>query len=83
MVVYSSCSCSATAILNEGVEDGVLEPWYQGTGTLDFPYDEFWNLSSNRSFAGNDSVSNVGNNELRKDFTPIAASRIVEVSFYF
>ncbi len=82
LVLYSSCSYSATVVLNGGFEDGVLSPWYQGIGTLDYLHDEFWNISSNRSFAGNYSVTNVGNNELRQNFTPIAASQITEVSFY-
>ena len=82
LVIYSSCSYSAAVALNGGFEDGVLEPWYQGIGTLDFTYDEFWNISSNRSFTGNYSVTNVGNNELRQNFTPIATSQIIEVSFY-
>jgi hypothetical protein len=82
LVLYSSCSYSATVVLNGGFEDGVLSPWYQGIGTLDYTHDEFWNISSNRSFTGNYSVTNVGNNELRQNFTPIAASQITEVSFY-
>lgn len=59
-----------------------MSPWYQGTGTLDYGYDEFWNISTDRSFNGNYSVTNVGNNELRQDFSPVAASLISEVSFY-
>lgn len=82
LVIYSSYSYSATVVLNSGFEDGVLMPWYQGTGTLDYPHDEFWNISSNRSFTGNHSATNVGNNELRQDFSPIAASQITEISFY-
>lgn len=82
LALYSSCSYSAVVVLNGGFEDGVLEPWYQGIGTLDYPHDEFWNISTSRSFTGNYSVTNVGNNELRQNFTPIAASTISEVSFY-
>lgn len=82
LVAYSACSYSATVVVNGGFESGVIEPWYQGIGTLDYPHDEFWNISSGRSFTGNYSVTNVGNNELRQDFTPIAANQIAEVSFY-
>ena len=82
LVIYPSCSCSAAVILNGGFEDGVLAPWYQGVGSLDFITDEYWNVASNRSFTGNYSATNVGNNELRQDFTPVASSQITEISFY-
>ncbi len=82
LLVHSSYSYSATSILNGGFEDGVLVPWYQGIGTLDYSHDEFWNISSSRSFTGIYSVTNIGNNELRQDFTPIASNQITEISFY-
>lgn len=82
LCIYIPLSNAATLALNSGFEDGVLTPWYQGIGTLDYPHDEFWSISSSRFFSGNYSATNVGNNELRQDFTPIAASQITEVSFY-
>lgn len=80
--IFSSHAYSAAIILNGDFEGGVIEPWYQGIGTLDYSHDEFWNISTSQSYTGVYSVTNVGNNELRQDFTPVASSKITQVSFY-
>lgn len=75
-------SAAAATLLNPGFEDGALAPWFQGVGTLDFPHDEFWSVTTSSANSGAWSASNVGNNELRQDFAPTATAAILEVSFY-
>jgi hypothetical protein len=75
-------SAGAAPLGNPGFEDGVLAPWFQGVGTLDFPHDEFWSVTTSSANSGSWSASNVGNNELRQDFVPTATSAILEISFY-
>jgi hypothetical protein len=72
----------ATPLLNTGFEDGVLSPWFQGIGSLDSPQDEFWSVTNAAANAGEWSATNVGNNELRQDFAPVATSSIAEVSLF-
>lgn len=75
-------SAGAAPLLNPGFEAGVLSPWFQGIGTLDSPQDEFWTVTQAAANTGQWSATNVGNNELRQDFAPIATSSIVEVSLF-
>jgi len=72
----------SSPLLNPGFEDTVLVPWFQGIGTLDYPHDEFWSLTTSSANTGAQSASNVGNNELRQDFSPVATSAILEVSLF-
>ncbi len=72
----------ASPLVNSGFEAGVLDPWFQGIGTLDRPLDEFWSTTTSTAAAGSWSAQNVGNNELRQNFAPIATSSILEVSFF-
>jgi len=75
-------SAGAAPLLNSGFESGVLSPWFQGIGTLDSPEDEFWSVTQAEAATGQWSATNVGNNELRQDFAPVATSSIVEVSLF-
>lgn len=81
LLLYTAASHATTVVQNGDFESGTLAPWYQGSGTLDYPHDEFWNVSASRVFTGTYSVTNVGNNELRQDFSPIAANLVTEISF--
>jgi hypothetical protein len=73
---------AAASLDNPGFEDGVLSPWFQGIGTLDYPHDEFWNATSLTANSGSWSASNVGNNQLRQDFSPVETSSVFEISLY-
>ena len=82
LAFYSCNSYSATVLLNGDFENGNLEPWFQGIGSLDYSHDHYWHVTSNMSFSGNYSITNNGNNEIRQDFDPISTSLISEISFY-
>ncbi len=66
-------------IINPGFETGSLSPWFQDRN-LDGSED--WTVTSAVSHSGTFSATDIGNKEIRQNFTPTAASTITEVSFW-
>lgn len=66
---------------NPGFESGSLNPWYNarnGCSTLCQP----WTVVSGNPHTGMYSAMNVGNIEMRQDFSPVPVSSITDVSVW-
>ncbi len=67
-------------IINGGFESGALSPWFQGN---DFSVGtENWNVTAADAHTGSFSATDVGDKELRQNFSATRAGRITEVSFW-
>jgi hypothetical protein len=82
LIWVTSCQAFGENILiNPGFESGVLFPWYQDRDLSLLPK-EPWNVTNLVSQSGLYSVTDVGNLELRQNFTAVPVSQITEVSFW-
>lgn len=82
LVALALTPAFATELLqNTGFESGVLSPWYQArdfcSGTC-----LNWNASTQNPHTGKYSAMDVGNIELRQDFTPTPGANITNYSFW-
>jgi len=68
-------------LVNGGFESGVLSPWYNARDFCGFTCVP-WNVSNANPHSGSFSAMDVGNIELRQDFTPTPGSMITSVSFW-
>jgi hypothetical protein len=67
-------------IINGGFESGALSPWFQGN---DFSVGtENWNVTAADAHTGSFSATDVGDKELRQNFSATRTGRITEVSFW-
>lgn len=68
-------------LANPGFESGTLSPWFNDrnfcTGNC-----QPWAIDSTNPHSGSFDAMNVGNIELRQNFTPVAASSISQISFW-
>lgn len=78
------CASAAMAdelIVNGGFETGALDPWYNARdfcgGTC-----QPWAATNSNSHSGSFSAMDIGNIEMRQDFTPVAGSSITSASFW-
>lgn len=77
--LLSVSSFAADLLTNPGFESGAMGPWYQ---SLDYGATTPWGVTSDDAHTGTFSATNVGNSQIRQDFTPTATSLITEVSFW-
>jgi hypothetical protein len=82
LVLAAGAALADTQLLVNGdFETGVLSPWYNArnfcTGNC-----QPWVVSTNNPHTGKYSAMNIGNIELRQDFTPTPGSQITNVSFW-
>ncbi|HVZ16117.1 MAG TPA: PEP-CTERM sorting domain-containing protein [Terriglobales bacterium] len=68
-------------IVNGDFESGQLGPWYNARNGC-FGTCVSWDVSTVNPHSGSFSSTDVGNLELRQDFTPTAGSDITNVSFW-
>lgn len=68
-------------IVNGGFETGNLSPWFNGRNFC-FGTCQDWTVNSINPHTGSFSAMDVGNIELRQNFTPTAGSSITDVSFW-
>jgi hypothetical protein len=70
----------AGLVLQHGdFQTGALAPWFQDRN---FGGSENWNVTSAVAHSGTFSATDVGNLELRQNFTPTPVSSITQVSFW-
>ena len=66
---------AVNAVSNAGFESGGLGPWFNSTGGN-------WAATSTDAHSGSFSARDVGNFEIRQDFTPVAVSSITTAQFW-
>lgn len=72
-------------IVNPGFEDSdtSLSPWFQTTFTVCTGSGcENWNVTNSDKHGGKNSATDVGNLEIRQDFSPVPTNSIDQVSFW-
>lgn len=66
---------------NPGFETGALAPWFQDKNFCSSPC-ENWNVTSADAHSGNFSATDVGNIEIRQNFSATPTNTISQVSFW-
>lgn len=82
LVLFAGVALADTELLTNGdFETGVLSPWYNAR---DFCSGNClpWAVTNSNPHNGTYSAMDVGNIELRQDFTPTPGSQITDVSFW-
>jgi hypothetical protein len=80
-MLMTTSAFAGQLIVNGGFETGSLSPWFNGRnfcgGTC-----SLWAVTTTNPHTGLFSAMDVGNIELRQNFTPTAGSSITDVSFW-
>jgi hypothetical protein len=66
-------------LVNPGFETGSLSPFYQGN---DYGGPENWNVTGNSPHSGQFCATDVGNKQIRQDFSPVFVGDILEASLW-
>jgi hypothetical protein len=83
-VLVTLCASAAMAgelIVNGGFESGARDPWYNARNFCGGPCQD-WAATNSNSHSGSFSAMDIGNIELRQDFTPVPGSSITSASFW-
>lgn len=80
-VLLASSAFAGELLVNGGFESG-LSPWYTARTVFCFGTCIPWDVTSSVVHSGSFSATDVGNIEMRQDFTPTAGSAISSVSFW-
>lgn len=72
---------AGNVLVNPGFESGNLSPWFNDRNFCGGNCQP-WAIDSTNPHSGSFDAMNIGNIELRQNFTPVAASSITEVSFW-
>lgn len=81
IVCCASAAMAGEIIVNGGFETGTLDPWYNARdfcGQTCQP----WAATSSNSHSGSFSAMDIGNIELRQDFSPVPGSSITSATFW-
>lgn len=82
LVLFAGIALADTELLqNGGFESGVLSPWYNARDFCSGNCSP-WAVTNSNPHSGTYSAMDVGNIELRQDFTPTPGSQITNVSFW-
>lgn len=68
-------------LTNPGFESDTLDPWFNARDSCSSPCAP-WTVVSGNPHSGTYSAMDIGNIELRQNFTPVAVSSITDVSFW-
>ena len=68
-------------IVNGGFESGALNPWFNARNFCGGPCSP-WDTTTSVVHSGNFSATDIGNIEIRQNFTPTAGSDITDVSLW-
>ena len=81
VLLCASAAMAGELIVNGGFEAGVLDPWYNAqnfcNGTC-----QSWAVTNSNSHSGTFSAMDIGNIELRQDFSAVPGSSITSASFW-
>ncbi len=80
-VLMVTSSFAAEVLQNGGFESGLLAPWYTARTQYCGGTCVAWGVTNSFAHSGLYSATDVGNLELRQDFTPTPGSWITNVSF--
>ena len=69
-------------IQNGGFETGVLSPWYVARNFCSGGTCSPWAVTNSNPHTGTYSAMDIGNIEMRQDFTPTPGSQITDISFW-
>ncbi len=81
ITLCASAAMAGEIIVNGDFETGTLDPWYNARdfcGQTCQP----WAVTSSNPHSGTYSAMDIGNIELRQDFTPVAGSSITSATFW-
>jgi hypothetical protein len=81
-LMSSTQLCASNLLDNPGFESGILSPWFQADD-FSFGPREDWNVTSSEAHSGLFSATNIGNIELRQNFSAVPTETITEVSFWW
>ena len=73
-------SAAINIVGNPGFETGTLGPWFQGNNFDGAGTD--WSVTNAVTHSGSFAATNIGNREIRQNFTATATSLITDVSFW-
>jgi hypothetical protein len=77
--VVATPAAATNVLQNPGFETGLLTPWYQNASYSD---GTDWFVTSGVCQSGTYCAEDTGNKELRQDFAGVAASSVLQVSFW-
>ncbi len=82
LVLVSGSALADTELLSNGdFESGVLSPWYNARNFCGQTC-QTWTVNTTNPHSGTYSAMDIGNIELRQDFTPTPGSQITNISFW-
>ena len=81
VVLCASAAMANEIIVNGDFETGALDPWFNAQNFCGGPCQE-WAVTNSDSHSGAFSAMDIGNIELRQDFTGVAGSSITSASFW-
>jgi hypothetical protein len=83
LLMSSTPVCASNVLDNPGFESGILSPWFQANDFSAGLPKEDWNVTSSEAHSGMFSATNIGNIELRQNFSAVPTETITEVSFWW
>jgi len=81
LVLCGSALADTELLMNGGFESGVLSPWFNARNFCGGNCQP-WTVTNTNPHSGMFSAMDIGNIELRQDFTPTPGSQITGVSFW-
>jgi PEP-CTERM motif len=83
LVLFAGVALADTELLqNGGFESGALSPWYNARDFCNNGTCSSWAVTNSNPHNGTYSAMDIGNFEMRQDFTPTPGSQITDVSFW-
>ena len=80
-LLFTADARAVNIVANPGFETGVLGPWFQDRNFCTSPC-ENWNVTGVDKHSGNFSATDVGNIEIRQNFSATPDSTITQVAFW-